>query len=227
MLMQSPSHATKVAPAKDLQYALTLIAAIWITGAVGHFTPMGEWGALFLYVIGSIALTLWYGAHFNAFEQIYITRKNLKQALIWAGAIGGVLFVVDVVNTYFYFKNGGTPMVEMERILVGMNLLYVFPILILAEEFLWRGLLFSALMNRGVNKHLVVALTTLAFMLNHYAVAPVDFVERGLMAMMALPIGIANGYLVIKAKNLWSGVMLHGLTMLSMMCDLFIVPKLI
>ncbi len=130
--------------------------------------------------------------------------------------IGGVLFVMDVGNTYFYYKGGGEPMTEMQTILVDMGFLYLFPILILGEEFLWRGMLFSSLLRRGLNKHLVVILTMLLYAVNHYAVAPVGFYERSLMAMMAVPIGIANGYLVLKTCNLWSGVWLHFLTMISM-----------
>lgn len=211
---------------KDLSLSVALIAAIWLLGFVGHFTPLKEWGALFLYVIGSIALALWLGKRNDAFEQLFITRKNLGKALLWSSLIGGVLFAMDVGNTYFYYKNGGEPMKEMQTILVDMGFLYLFPILIVAEEFLWRGLLFSALLRRGMNPHLVVAITTALYMVNHYAVAPVGFYERSLMAMMALPIGIANGYLVLKTRNAWAGVWLHSLTMISMTLDIFLIPSL-
>lgn len=211
---------------KDLHLALGLVGAIWLFGLIGHFTPLKEWGALFLYVLGSLGLVLWYGKRFQAFEQVFITRQNLRQALLWSSLIGGVLFLMDVGNTYFYYKKGGAPMKEMETILVDMGFLYLFPVLILAEEFLWRGLLFSALLRRGVNQHLAVALTTLLYMLNHYAVAPVGFYERSLMAMMALPIGIAGGYLVLKTRNVWAGVWLHLLTMMSMTLDIFLIPAL-
>lgn len=210
----------------DLQLSLLLVGAIWLLGLIGHFTPLKEWGALFLYVIGAIALTLWYCKQHNAWEDVFLTRKNLKAALLWSSVIGSVLFLMDVGNTYFYYKNGGAPMKEMQTILVDMGFLYLFPILILGEEFLWRGMLFSALLRRGVNVHLVVIITTALYVLNHYAVAPVGFMERSLMAMMAVPIGIVNGYLVLKTRNVWAGVWLHFLTMVSMTLDIFVIPGL-
>ena len=118
-------------------------------------------------------------------------------------------------------------MKEMEDILIKKKFIYLFPILIVAEEFLWRGLLMSSLQERGVNKHKVVGITTFLYVVNHYAVAPVGFKERSLMAVMAVPIGIANGYLTLKTKNVWGGVLLHMLTMVSMTADIFIVPKLV
>ncbi len=211
---------------KDLHLTLTLVGAVWALGLIGHFTPLKEWGALFLYVIGALVLTLWYGKQYKAWEDVFLTRKNLKSALIWSSAIGSILFLMDVGNTYFYYKNGGAPMKEMQTILVDMGFLYLFPILILAEEFLWRGMLFSALLRRGMNSHLVVIITTVLYVLNHYAVAPVGFMERSLMAMMAVPIGIVNGYLVLKTRNVWAGVWLHTLTMISMTLDIFVIPGL-
>ncbi|MCS7012616.1 MAG: CPBP family intramembrane glutamic endopeptidase [Chloroherpetonaceae bacterium] len=222
----TPSSSELGLREKDLQLCVALICAIWLLGFAGHFTPLKEWGALFLYVIGSLALVLWYGKRFQAFEQIFLTRQNLSKALLWSSLIGSVLFLMDVGNTYFYYKKGGEPMKEMQTILVDMGFLYLFPVLILAEEFLWRGLFFSALLRRGMNRHLVVALTTLLYMLNHYAVAPVGFYERSLMAMMALPIGIAGGYLVLKTRNVWAGVWLHFLTMISMTLDIFLIPAI-
>jgi len=49
---------------------------------------------------------------------------------------------MDITNTILYYKSGGAPMVEMETLLVHRSLLYLFPLLILAEEFLWRGVMF-------------------------------------------------------------------------------------
>ncbi|MCS6988301.1 MAG: CPBP family intramembrane metalloprotease [Chloroherpetonaceae bacterium] len=232
--MNSSSSSPSIAPTsseqalreKDLALSLTLIGAIWTLGFIGHFTPLKEWGALFLYVIGSIALALWLGKRCDAFERIFISRQNLGKALLWSSVVGGVLFAMDVGNTYFYYKNGGEPMKEMQTILVDMGFLYLFPVLIVAEEFLWRGVFFSALLRRGMNAHLAVGVATLLYMLNHYAVAPVGFYERSLMAMMALPIGIAGGYLVLKTRNVWAGVWLHSLTMISMILDIFLIPSL-
>ncbi len=212
---------------RRLTWSFGLVGVIWIVGLIGHFTVVKEWPALFIYVLGGIGLTVYYCWRYNAWQEVYITRTNLKTALLWGGGIGLALFFMDVFNTYQYYRGGGEPMAQMEAILVEMKLLYLFPVLIIAEEFLWRGLMFSALLDRGVNKHLVVVITTLLYMANHFAVAPVGMLERGLMAVMALPIGIAAGYLVIKTKNLWGGVTLHMLTMISMAADIFIIPNLV
>ena len=118
-------------------------------------------------------------------------------------------------------------MAGMEFILVNGSLFYFFPILILAEEFLWRGIMFSAMIERGVNKHLTVFLTTIFYVVNHFAVAPVGMQERALMGMMAFPIGILGGYLVLKTKNIWGSVLVHITTMVSMVLDIFVIPQLL
>lgn len=118
-------------------------------------------------------------------------------------------------------------MAQMEEILIGMRLVFFFPLLVLAEEFLWRGILLSGLHDAGINRHLAVLLTTAAYALNHFAVAPVGMVERAMMAAMGLPIGIAGGYLVLKTRNVWAAVALHGLTMISMIVDIFVIPRIV
>ena len=87
--------------------------------------------------------------------------------------------------------------------------------------------MFSAMIERGVNKHLTVFLTTVFYVVNHFAVAPVGMKERALMGMMAFPIGIFGGYLVLKTRNLWGSVLVHMITMLSMMLDIFVIPQLL
>ena len=134
---------------------------------------------------------------------------------------------MDIMNTVMYYKNGGTPMAEMEILLVGKSLMYAFPVLILAEEFLWRGIMFSSMIQRGINGHLTVFLTAIFYTINHFAVAPVGMFERALMAMMAFPIGIVGGYIVLKSKNVWGSVLLHTMTMVSMLLDIFVIPKLV
>ena len=47
------------------------------------------------------------------------------------------------------------------------------------------------------------------------------------MGMMAFPIGIFGGYLVLKTRNLWGSVLVHMITMLSMMLDIFVIPQLL
>ncbi|NTW49756.1 MAG: CPBP family intramembrane metalloprotease [Chlorobiales bacterium] len=211
---------------KRFQLSFGLTAAIWIAGLVGHFTPLAEWPALFIYVVGSIGLTLWHCNQNNDWQATYVTNMNLQETLKWGGLIGGGLFLMDVGMAYKHYADGGAPMNQMQGILLDMNLLYLFPILILAEEFLWRGLMFSALIDRGMNKHAVVAITTLFYMLNHFAVAPVGMMERGMMAGMALPIGVVGGYIVAKTRNVWGSVALHMITMLSMVVDMLVIPRL-
>ena len=219
--------APSVAPAsRQLRLALGLVAAIWAVGLVGHFTPLAEWPALFLYVLGGIGLTAAYCRRYGAWRQVGITGVGLRRALVWGGAVGGALMLVDMGNTYIYYRGGGAPLAQMEQLLVGMRLAYLFPVLVLAEEWLWRGLLFSALLERGLNKHLVVLGTTALYMVNHFAVAPVGWSERGMMAAMALPIGLIGGYLVLRTRNVWAGVALHALTMISMLADVFVLPAL-
>ena len=152
---------------------------------------------------------------------------DIKKSLLWGGLAGLFLFAMDITNTVLYYKNGGAPMAEMEFILVNRSLLYLFPILILAEEFLWRGIMFSAMIERGVNKHITVFLTTIFYVVNHFAVAPVGMKERALMGMMAFPIGILGGYLVLKTRNIWGSFLVHMMTMISMVLDIFVIPQLL
>lgn len=229
--MGSTVASAKVAPIegfaqKRFQLSFGLTVAIWLAGLIGHFTPLAEWPALFIYVFGSIGLTLWHCSQNNDWRATYVSNMNLQESLKWGSIIGGGLFLMDVGMAYKHYADGGAPMNQMQDILLGKNFLYFFPILILAEEFLWRGLMFSALIDRGLNKHVVVAITTVLYMLNHFAVAPVGMLERGMMAMMALPIGIVGGYIVAKTRNVWGAVALHMITMISMVVDMLIIPKL-
>lgn len=210
-----------------LKLSFGLMALIWITGLVGHFTPLMEWPALFLYVSGAIGLVVYRGKSFDEWTKMYLDGGDLRKSLTWGGVAGGVLFCMDIFNTVMYYRNGGAPMAEMQIILVNRSLLYIFPVLVLAEEFLWRGIMFSAMIERGYNKHLTVFLTTMFYVINHFAVAPVGFKERALMAMMAFPIGIFGGYLVLKTRNVWGSVLVHMITMFSMMLDIFVIPQLL
>jgi uncharacterized protein len=228
-LRPTASHSSSTGrpePERRLRLGLTLVGAIWLLGLVGHFTPLREWPANFLYVLGSLGLVIAYCRRNDAWEKIGITRRNLNAALLWGGGLGVALALMDLSNTYMYYRAGNPPMAEMVSILVGMNLIYLFPLLVLAEEFLWRGLLLSALRDRGMNPHLAVLLTTALYALNHYAVAPVGMTERGLMAIMALPIGILGGYLVLRTKNVWASVAIHMLTLVSMVLDITLMPIL-
>lgn len=224
-LSGSPVPSASSSPGR-LTLSLGLWGLIWIVGLAGHFTPVGEWPALALYVLGSLGLALFLGRR-DGWEAIWLRGGRPGRSLLWGGLAGLVLFVMDITNTVLYYKNGGAPMVEMELLLVNGSLLWLFPVLILAEEFLWHGVLFSSMIGRGLNPHLTVAVTTLLYALNHFAVAPVGMTERALMAMMAVPIGVFGGYLVLKTRNVWGSVLLHMITMASMLLDIFVIPQLI
>ncbi|MDX2128119.1 MAG: CPBP family intramembrane glutamic endopeptidase [Chloroherpetonaceae bacterium] len=218
---------SETAADRRLKYSLELMLTVWVLGFIGHFTPLKEWPALFLYVLGAIGLAFYVARLEGSWKPSFITSENFGEVLKWSLSIGFFLFAMDIVNTFFYLKRGGAPMGQMEEILVGMNFLYLFPILIIGEEFLWRGLMLSSLLERGMNKHWAILLTTLLFVVNHFAVAPVGFKERGMLAMMALPLGIINGYVIAKTKNVWAGVLIHGISMLAMVIDIFVIPRLV
>ncbi len=210
-----------------LTLSFSLMGAIWLVGLLSHFTPLHEWPALFLYVFGSIGLVLYRGKTSDEWKKMYLAGGDLRKSLMWGGIAGAVLFGMDIMNTVMYYKNGGAPMSGMEFILVNRSLLCLFPVLILAEEFLWRGIMFSAMIERGINKHLTVFLTAMFYVVNHFAVAPVGMKERALMGMMAFPIGIFGGYLVLKTRNVWGSVLVHLITMISMVLDIFVIPQLL
>ncbi|MEI7788241.1 MAG: CPBP family intramembrane glutamic endopeptidase [Chlorobiaceae bacterium] len=202
-----------------------LMAAIWLLGLLGHFTPLLEWPALALYVIGSIALVLYRGKKNGEWKEMYLAGGNLRKSLVW-GLIGGtLLLLMAMMNTVNMMKNqnGAAMMSGMQYLLVNRSLLYLYPILVLAEEFLWRGIMFSAMIEKGFNKHLAVLLTTLFFLLNHFAVAPVNMMERALMAMMAFPLGIMGGYIVANTKSVWGSVLVHMIVMTSMIAAIQII----
>ncbi|MEE9904653.1 MAG: CPBP family intramembrane metalloprotease [Chlorobium sp.] len=210
-----------------LKLSFGLMILIWVTGFVGHFTPFQEWPALVLYVAGAIALVLYRGKTRNEWKDMYLAGGDLRKSLFWGGLAGVLLFTMDIVNTVMYYRNGGAPMGEMLNILVNRYMLFLFPVLVLAEEFLWRGIMFSAMIEKGFNRHLTVFLTAIFYVVNHFAVAPVGFWERGLMAMMAFPIGILGGYLVLRTRNVWGSVLVHMITMISMILDIYVIPQLI
>ena len=202
-----------------------LMAAIWLLGLAGHFTVLQEWPALALYVLGSIALVLYRGKNNGEWQEMYLAGGNLRKSLLW-GLIGGtLLLLMAMINTVNMMKNqnGAAMMSGMQYLLVNRSLLYLYPILVIAEEFLWRGIMFSAMIEKGFNKHLTVLLTTLLFLLNHFAVAPVNMMERALMAMMAFPLGIIGGYIVANTRSVWGSVLVHMIVMTSMIAAIQII----
>ncbi|NTW53918.1 MAG: CPBP family intramembrane metalloprotease [Chlorobaculum sp.] len=202
-----------------LKLAFGLTALIWITGLVGHFTPLLEWPALALYVIGGIGVVIWRGTSKSEWAEMYLAGGDLKKSLKW-GVIGGILLLLlAMMNTkkMMTTSDAAKMMSGMESLLLNRSLFYFYPILVLAEEFLWRGIMFSALIEKGFNKHLTVLLTTIFFLLNHFAVAPVGLMERALLAMMAFPLGIVNGYISVSTRNVWGSVLAHTILMIAML----------
>ncbi len=200
-----------------LKLSFGLMAFIWIAGFAGHFTPLGEWPTLVLYIIGSLGLVLFQGVKRDGWESMFIAGGHYKTSLLWGTAAGALLFVTALFNTHNHYANGGSPMEGMEALLRKDSLRYLFPVLVLAEEFFWRGIMASSLAACNVNRHIVVLITTLCFALNHIAVAPVAVEERLLMAIMALPLGIAGGYITLGTKNVWGSIVLHMSSMISML----------
>jgi membrane protease YdiL (CAAX protease family) len=227
--MKSAKTFSSASESLDARFKLSfgLMALIWITGLVGHFTLLKEWPALVIYVLGSIGLVLYRGKSRGEWTEMYLAGGNLRKSLKWGAIAGVILFSMDVMNTVIYYKKGGPPMGDMLGILVNMNFLYLFPVLVLAEEFIWRGIMFSSMIEKGFNPHLTVFLTAIFYVVNHFAVAPVGMKERAMMAMMAFPIGILGGYIVLKSKSVWGSVLVHMVTMLSMVLDIFVIPKLV
>ncbi|MBO8092440.1 MAG: CPBP family intramembrane metalloprotease [Prosthecochloris sp.] len=210
--------SAEISNRSDQRFLLSfgLMAAIWITGLVGHFTPLREWPALVLYVLGSIGIVLYRGMRYQEWSDMYLTGGNYWKSIILGCVTGGLLFFMALFNTHNHYSNGGSAMQEMEAILNHPFFYGMFPVLVLAEEFMWRGIMASSLAAKEINRHIVVLVTTLFFALNHFAVAPVGINERFLMAIMALPLGVIGGYISIVTRNLWGSVILHMLSMISM-----------
>jgi membrane protease YdiL (CAAX protease family) len=116
--------------------------------------------------------------------------------------------------------DGSFPLEAMQGLLFGNRLLLLLPVLVLAEEGLWRGLLLSALQGIGMPEATAITISTLAFMANHLAVAPLALAERGMLALMALPLGLMSAVLTVRTRVLWGAVLLHLLVMGAMLGSL-------
>ncbi|KMM17644.1 CPBP family intramembrane glutamic endopeptidase [Synechococcus sp. GFB01] len=115
---------------------------------------------------------------------------------------------------------GSLPLEAVRGLLFGRGLVLLLPLLVLAEEGLWRGLLLSALLESGLTPVWSVVVSTLAFGLNHLAVAPLALAERGLLALMALPLGLVTAVLTVRTRCLWGGALLHLLLIGAMLGSL-------
>jgi hypothetical protein len=204
---------------------LVLIGAIWLLGAIGGVNPLATWAALGLYVLGSLALLAWRAFGCSEAEAVYLRGPGLRNSLLWGGGIGLVLLVAGLaglpsMRAAMPAGDGSFPLEAMQELLFGHGLILLLPVLVIAEEGLWRGLLLSVLREVGVPEAASIALSTLAFMVNHLAVAPLALVERGMLALMALPLGLMGALLTARTRVLWGGVLLHLLVMGAMLGSL-------
>lgn len=233
------SHTQPWAADPRLGWSLKLVAAIWLTAVAARLTaPLlqpalpafsvesAAWPSLVLYVIGSLALAAAVYRRSGSLAAVGLGGGLLRRSLVWGAVIGTVLMGLDWINTYAYYRAGNPPMAEMEHLLRELRLIYLFPALTLAEELLWRGLIARGLQDAGLNRHLIVLLTTAAYAVNHFFVAPVGVTEQALMALMALPIGIVGGYLTLATRNVGGSLLLHLLTVVSMVVDIYWMPAL-
>jgi membrane protease YdiL (CAAX protease family) len=201
-----------------LKQTLVLVGAIWLLGAIGGVSPLATWAALGLYVLGSLALLAWRAFGWSEAEAVYLRGPGIRNSLLWGGGIGLVLLVAGLLSlpamrAAMPASDGSFPLEAMKESLFGHGLILLLPVLVLAEEGLWRGLLLSALREIGVPVAASISLSTLAFMVNHLAVAPLAFVERGMLALMALPLGLMGAVLTARTRVLWGSVLLHLLVM--------------
>lgn len=135
--------------------------------------------------------------------------------LLVAGLVG-----LPAMRAAMADDGGGLPLEMVKQLLFGRGLVLLLPLLVLAEEGLWRGLLLSALLEFGLSPLWAVSLSTIGFGLNHLAVAPLALAERGGLALMALPLGVIAALLTERTRNLWGAVLLHGLLIGAMLGSL-------
>ncbi len=211
--------------ASRLQQTLLLVGAIWLLGAIGGVSPLATWAALGLYVLGSLALLAWRAFGCSEAEAVYLRGPGIRSSLLWGGGLGLVLLVagwlgLPAMQAAMPAGDGSLPLAAMQELLFGHGLILLLPVLVVAEEGLWRGLLLSGLREIGLGDAAAIALSTLAFMVNHLAVAPLALVERGMLALMALPLGLMSAVLTARTRVLWGGVLLHLLVMGAMLGSL-------
>jgi membrane protease YdiL (CAAX protease family) len=208
-----------------LTQTLALVGILWLLGAIGGVSPRATWAALGLYVLGSLALLAWRAFGCREAEAVFLRGPGIRNSLLWGGGIGLVLLGAGLLSlpamrVAMPNRDGSFPLEAMKELLFGHGLILLLPVLVIAEEGLWRGLLLSALGEIGVPEAAAIALSTLAFMVNHLAVAPLALVERGMLAVMALPLGLMSAVLTTRTRVLWGGVLLHLLVMGAMLGSL-------
>jgi membrane protease YdiL (CAAX protease family) len=209
-----------------LKQTLLLVGAIWLLGALGGVRPETTWVALGLYVLASLILLAWRTFGCSEAEALFLRGQGLPNSLLWGGGAGLALLLAGLLGlpamrAAMPAGDGSFPLEVMRGLLFGHGLILLLPVLVLAEEGLWRGLLLSALLGNGMPEASAITLSTLAFMVNHLAVAPLALVERGMLALMALPLGLMSAVLTVRTRVLWGAVLLHLLVMGAMMGSLW------
>ena len=209
-----------------LRQTLVLLAAILLTGAMAPFSPVASWAALALYLLGSLGLLVWRALRKQEAEALFLRGSGLKASLLWGGGLGSALLLAGLFSlpamraAMAEDPSGDLPLAAVQQLLFGRGLVVLLPLLVLAEEGLWRGLLLSALLESGLAAGWAVGLSTVAFSLNHLAVAPLALAERGALALMALPLGLITALLTWRTRCLWGAVLLHGLLIGAMLGSL-------
>jgi membrane protease YdiL (CAAX protease family) len=208
-----------------LRQGLVLVAAIQLIGALGPLASQATWGALGLYGLGSLALLLWRVVIDGEAEALFLRGAGLHRSLLWGGGLGLALLLAGLLalpamRASMAPSGGALPLEAVHHLLFGWGLILLLPLLVLAEEALWRSLLLSSLLECGIAPAAAVALSTLGFTLNHLAVAPLALPERAMLALMALPLGLICAVLTLRTRVVWGGVLFHTLVIGAMLGSL-------
>ena len=208
-----------------LRQTLMLLAAILLVGALTPISPLASWIALALYLLGSLALLIWRALGLQEAESLFLRGPGLRTSLLWGFGLGTALLMAGLVGlpamrAPMADGAGDVPLDAVKQLLFGRGLVLLLPLLVVAEEGLWRGLLLSALLELGLAPAGAVGLTTLGFGLNHLAVAPLALAERGALALMALPLGLVAAILTTQTRCLWGAVLFHLLLIGAMLGSL-------
>lgn len=204
---------------------LTLLCAIVLCGALTPWLPLASWLALGLYLSGSLALLGWRVLVCGEAEALFLAGPGLRRSLLWGGGLGAALLGAGLLGlpamrTAMATADAGPPLESIQQLLFGHGLVLLLPLLVLAEEGLWRGLVLAGLLESGRSASAAVLLSSLGFALNHLAVAPLALVERVELALMALPLGMVAATLTAATRCLWGAALLHLLLIGAMLASL-------
>ena len=188
--------------------------------------PLASWVALALDLLGSLALLTWRALVLHEAEALFPGGAGLRRSLLWGGGLGSALLMAGLIGLpamgAAVADNSSTGLLleTVKPLLFDPGLVLLLPLLVLAEEGLWRGLMLSALLEVGLAPGWALGLSTLGFSLNHLAVAPLALSERAELALMALPLGLIAAVLTWRTRCLWGAVLLHGMLIGAMLASL-------